>query len=671
MNIISNPLEDPQLQEYKYFFHKRADLFFNEKNRIDSKYKSLKSYANLHEILGVNKFLGEDNKEYWRFCEYMPKVTDLWLTTDKLKFQRFAKYKFKALKYDDLNMWELIVPASEFEHGTYFELRILNKNESKSIGRVPAFAKWVEQDSKIPEQWCARHWDPAQNYVFKYDAHRKKIDFPLIYEAHIGIAQNVLTRTKDSVGSYTDFKNNIIPHIKDNGYNVIQLMGVLEHPLYKSFGYQVSSYFAVSSRFGSINEFKELVDFAHSLDIAIILDIPHSHSSPNTEQGIAEYDTSSYFFNSKMNQWGTASFDYGNEMTRRFLLSNCRFWLEEFHIDGFRFDAVGNMIYVDHGIDDSFSHVGRCFYTSNGEHRIDDYGSLYLCLANDLIHDMAPHAISIAEEFSGMPGMTSMPTQGGLGFDYRFAMGIPDFWAKYIKDGRGMDSLWCEMTNMREYEKTINYVECHDQCINGKNALIWRIIGNDMHQYMSHFSDSWTTAQGIAQYKLMRLVTLATAKNGYLNFMGNEFGHPEWIDGEDYGHRQWHLLTIPYLKYLNLYNYDKDIINFTKNNISHFQHNPTWRLDHNQDCLLAFERGSLLFVFNFHQTKIQEALSIFVPAGKYTEIFSTDEKIYAGHENLTANTNVEHFSDAQSGDQMQTINVYLPPMTALILKKEN
>lgn len=678
--IAQTPLQDPELGEYSFFLQQRIDLYRYELNRVREQHGSLQNYANMHVFFGAHKIVGADGQDYWRFREWMPAATDLWLTTDHLKFQRWAKYKFtrvSANSHDGIpdafhGAWELTIPASELPHGTYMELRVSDGKAIRSERRVPAFARWVEQDKVIQEQWCARLWDPPTDYTFRHDAMRSPKPFPRIYEAHVGIAQPFVGRTADSVGTYAYFTAELLPRIKASGYTVVQLMGVLEHPLYKSFGYQVSSYFAVSSRFGTVNDFKELVDTAHSLGLAVVLDIPHSHAAPNTEQGIAHYDTSPYFFAQKENQWGTVSFDYSQEMTRRFLLSNCRFWMEEFHVDGFRMDAVGNMIYTDHGFGDDFSHVGRCFYDNNSQPRLDENGVLYLSLANTMVHELAPNSLTIAEEFSGMPGMTSDPLVGGLGFDYRFAMGIPDFWAKFIKEGRTMGTLWHEMTNRRSYERTISYMECHDQCINGKDAMIWRLIGPDMYTRMSCFSDSWLSSRGIALFKLMRLLTLSTAGHGYLNFMGNEFGHPEWIDGESYAHRQWNLADEESLKYHKLWNFDKDCLHhLVAKHLSDFQHAPQWRLDHDAMRVLAFERGKLLFVFNFHETQTHEALEIYVSPGKYVEYISSDEVTYAGHGNVVRTVPaVEHFSDPQSGMAEQKISLYLPPLVALVLHRE-
>lgn len=666
----ASPLEDPALEPYRDFLLARASRFEEEKKRIEEQYGSLRAYANIYKNLGPH-LVNEDNGEFWRWREYMPNAESVWLTTARLNFQRFASHRFKDIGN---GYFELILPRTDLPHGEYVELRVQARNQGvgTALRRVPAFAQWVEQDADTPTQWCARMWAPEEPYEFK---HRRPgiLEFPRIYEAHVGMAQSSLTHVGESVGTYEYFRRFVLPRIKACGYTAVQLMGILEHPLYRSFGYQVSSYFAPSFRYGNPDEFKALIDEAHGMGLAVILDITHGHAASNTEQGIARYDGSNYFFSEKMNQWGTPSFDYANEMTRRFLLSNCRYWMDEFRVDGFRFDAVGNMLYLDHGVDDDFSHVGRCFYGKNGEPREDVNGEMHICLANALTHELDKSAITIAEEFSGMPGLTCPPAQGGLGFDYRFAMGIPDFWEKAIEAPREMGSMWYEMTNHRPYDRTISYVECHDQCINGDDAMIWRLLGDSMYRLMGEGQDSWNISRGLAFYRLMRLITLCSADAGYLNFMGNEFGHPEWLDAEEHAHRQWHLADQPDLKYSGLAAWDKaQLKEIVGGHMKDFQKPPMFRFIHEDWRVLAFERGRLLFVFNFHETEARSDLLFAVTPGKYVELLSSDEKRFCGHGNLEiTDPPLEHFTIPLSYRWEQDIKLYMPPMVALVLHREN
>lgn len=671
-----SPLDDPALEPYRSFLERRYTTFKSEKERIEQQYGSLSSYADLFTNLGPH-LIRKDKKEVWRWREYMPHAQDVWLTTSALNFQRVGSHKFKRIND---GYFELLLPKSALPHGEYVELRVQGPTvlddegvlprSTPAMRRVPAFSQWVEQDKHNPNLWCARIWNPSSPYKFKYKRPPRHV-FPRIYEAHVGMAQSSLLHVGESVGTYEYFSRFVLPRVKADGYTAVQLMGIPEHPLYRSFGYQVSGYFAPSSRYGTPDGFRELVDEAHRLGLAIILDIPHAHAASNTEQGIANYDGSNYLFSSKYNQWGTPSFDFNNEMTRRFLLSNCRYWMEEFMVDGFRFDAVGNMLYIDHGVNDSFSHVGRCFYGKDGAPREDIAGELYLCLANDLIHAENPEAVTIAEEFSGMPGLTCSPKNGGLGFDYRFAMGIPDYWEKAIKSPRDMGSLWYEMTNHRPYDRTISYVECHDQSINGDDAMIWRLIGDDMYRFMAVTTDNWNVARGLAFFRLMRLITMSTADAGYLNFMGNEFGHPEWLDAEEHAHRQWHLADQPELKYSGLAAWDRAQMNdLVAKHLRDFEQQPLFRYIHEDNRILAFERGNLLFVFNFNELRPADNLLFAVTPGKYMEILSSDEKKFAGHGNLViSDPPVEHFTKPLSYRPEQDIELYIPPMVALVLER--
>jgi len=662
--VLRHPLEDPALADYYPFLRRRAARIETEANRIRKAHGSLSAYADMHLRMGLQHCAGGG----WRMLEYMPAAERLWLTTDRIAFTIRADHAFSR-RADGL--WELCLPEEALSHGTYYELRVWTA-ETGIARRVPAFARWVEQDSQTPSQWCARVWFPEQAYRFRWDDVPRERQFPRLYEAHVGMAQPSRLHKPGSVGTYAAFASDILPRVCADGYTGVQLMGIPEHPLYKSFGYQVGSYFAPSSRYGTPDDFCALIDEAHRLGLSVILDITHSHASPNTEQGIARYDTSEYLFSRNETQWGTPSFDYEKEVTRRFLLSNCRYWLEVFHVDGFRFDAVGNTLYCDHGIDDDFSHVGRCFYGKNGEPRANAGGETYLGLANIMVHEICPDAVTIAEEFSGMPGLTCPPEKGGLGFDYRFAMGIPDFWAKYIRDGSSMGTLWYEMTNHRPYDRTISYVACHDQCINGEDAMIWRIIGDGMYTHMSPFNASWSTTRGTALYRLMRGMTMLSADAGFLNFMGDEFGHPEWLDDGEHAHRQWHLADDEVSFYAGLARWDRALLReIVGECLPAFRQPPLFRYIHEERRLIAFERGNLLCVFNFHETLSQSSLTFRVTPGKYVEALSSDETRFGGCGNLDSGPKaVEHFSDAGSGIDLQNVTVYLPALTALILRRE-
>ncbi len=661
LNYPTNPLQDIELIDYYPVLQMEQDLFLHEVERIKHNYASLYDYACLHKELGI-QLIKEDDTRYYLCREYAPSASRLFLSLNTNGFGDFKEYEFSR---EEHGFWSLKLPHTALFHGIYYELHVYAKDNTKHV-RIPALASWVEQNILDANQWCARFWNPEFKYTFKNPKISHK--YPIIYEAHVGMAQDKSNyKSIHSYGTYNYFKEVLLPRIKKMGFNTIQLMGIAEHPLYKSFGYQVSSFFAVCHRFGTVNEFKELVDKAHELGICVLLDIVHSHSTSNTREGMAKYDTSSYFFCDKLSQWGTALFDYENEMTRRFLLSNLRYWQEEFNIDGFRFDAVGTMMYNDEGFQDDFSHVNACFYGKDGSNRRNSKGIMYLQLANTLIHDINKEAITIAEEFSGAPGLTSPANQAGLGFDYRFAMGIPDYFAKYItKECTSVTKMWTECSYHRLYDKNLSYVECHDQSINGEDAMIWRLIGDDMYTKMSWNTQNPNIWHGVSLIKLMKLMTFSLADKGYMNFMGNEFGHPEWIDVDVNPYRQWTLTDNALSYYNSLQKYNDDMFKLLEHDI--YKHMPRLRLLHDEKGLIVFERGSLLFFFNFN-TSDSLTICTHVTTGKYIELFSSDESEYAGMSNITAKHAKSLYTKADTGDFEQEIDVQLPALTAFVLKK--
>lgn len=665
INYPNSPLQDIELINYYPILKQEEERYKNEIKRIYTSFQDLYEYANIHKLLGIHLH-EEAGEKYWLCKEYAPDAQEIYLIYDS---DGYGSQKSFAYTSDKKGYFTLKVPYEAFYHGMYYELHIYGKKVKEKQVRVPAFANWVEQNIDNPNQWSARFYYPKEKYQFRYKKPQKVQ--PLIYEAHIGFAKNKIDLSSENergFGTYKYFQKEILPKIKEAGFNTVQLMAIPEHPLYKSFGYQVSSYFAPSHRYGSLDEFKELVDTAHKMGLRVLLDIVHSHATSNTIEGLAQYDTGAFlFYEDKQTQWGTALFDYNKEMTRRFLLSNCRYWLEEFNVDGFRFDAVGTMVFTDEGFSDDFSHVHSCFYDKDNKMRRNNAGILYLQLANTLIHDLNHQNISIAEEFSGTPGITSSPNMAGLGFDYRFAMGIPDFWNSYITEAEAMWKIWHECTNSRIYDHTISYVECHDQSINGEDAMIWRLIGDYMYSNMSYLTENYIVSRGVALSKLMKLITFASADKGYMNFMGNEFGHPEWLDADITPYRQWNLPEDSLLHYKGLQKFNKDMLALAHDNL--FLFSARLRLLDEEKKLILFERNNLLFAFNFHETSPSTLLTK-VTTGKYREILSSDESKYAGHGNLSVKLEIEHFTKPETGVYEQDISLYLPPLTALILKRE-
>ena len=630
---------------------------------------TLSDFASGYLYFGLHR-----TNEGWVFREWAPNATEIYLIGSINAWQKNDKYKLKRL---DNGIWELKLPPEGMHHNEYYKLLMIW--DSGYAERIPAWATYVEQDSQT-KIFCTRVWAPEKPYEHKCKRFEPDTDPLLIYECHIGMATS-----EEKVGTYDEFRTNVLPRIKADGYNAIQLMAIQEHPYYGSFGYHVSSFFAASSRFGTPDDLKRLVDEAHQMGIAVIMDLVHSHAVKNELEGLARFDGSLYqYFHQgerrEHKQWDSLCFDYGKNEVLHFLLSNCKFWLEEYKFDGFRFDGVTSMLYYSHGLGESFAGYGDYF---NGHQ--DDEAITYLTLANEVVHQVNPAAITIAEEVSGMPGLAAKFEDGGYGFNYRLAMNIPDYWIKTIVEEKDEDwhpsSIFWELTNRRADEKTISYAESHDQALVGDKTIIFRLVDADMYTCMSKLeSSSYNTDKGIALHKMIRLVTVSTINGGYLNFMGNEFGHPEWVDfpregngwGYKYARRQWNLVDDKNLKYHYLGDFDKAMLSVIKT-VNKFEETPVVKIwDKDDDQVLAYMRGNLLFVFNFSPDKSYVDYGLLAPEGKYTVVLDSDSPDYGG--NGMIDDHVPHLTqhdNLYAKDKKGWVKLYIPARCALVLKKED
>ena len=640
---------------------------------------SLLDFANGYQYFGLHQL-----KDGWVFREWAPHATDIFLVGDFNNWTESESYKCNRIA--GTGNWELYLPLDAISHGNLYKMHV--KWEGGCGERIPAWATRVVQDD-ITKIFSAQVWAPKEEYQWKdnrfcLEESKKKRTFTpkkdplLIYECHIGMAQDA-----EKVGTYTEFKDNILPRIASAGYNAIQIMAIQEHPYYGSFGYHVSSFFAPSSRCGTPEELKELIDTAHQMGISVIMDIVHSHAVKNEVEGLGNIagDPNQYFYSGERREhpaWDSLCFDYGKNEVIHFLLSNCKYWLTEFHFDGFRFDGVTSMLYYSHGLEETFTGYQDYF---NGHQ--DDNAICYLTLANELIHQVYPKAITIAEEVSGMPGLAAKFKDGGYGFDYRLAMNIPDYWIRTIKEKKDEDwkpsSIFWEVKNRRADEKTISYCESHDQALVGDKTIIFRLIDADMYWHFKRGDETNLVHRGIALHKMIRLVTLGSINGGYLNFMGNEFGHPEWIDfpregngwSHKYARRQWNLVDNKDLDYHFLSDFDRAMINVVKSE-KHFNLTPVEEVWHNDgDQVLAFKRGKLLFVFNFSPTQSFADYGLLVEAGEYEVVLNTDAKDFGG--NGLADDNVKHFTNYDPLYEKVGkgwLKLYIPARSAIVLRNK-
>ncbi|MBM4272362.1 MAG: 1,4-alpha-glucan-branching enzyme [Deltaproteobacteria bacterium] len=656
---------DTLLKPYREALFRRLVKVRDTEMRLTEGKTSLSDFASGHEYFGLHY---RNNR--WVFREWAPNATAVYLVGNMTDWREKKAFALKRLNRE--GVWEITLSPDAMQHGDLYRLKIHWPGGRGD--RIPAWARRVVQD---PETliFNAQVWMPPSAFRWQYPDFTCPASPRFVYEAHIGMAQD-----EAKVGTYKEFTDKILPRIVRSGYNTLQLMAVQEHPYYGSFGYQVSSFFAASSRFGVPEDLKELVDAAHASGISVIMDIIHSHAAANEVEGLSRFDGTPYqYFHEGQRGyhrvWDSRCFNYGKPEVLHFLLSNCRFWLDEYRFDGFRFDGVTSMLYLDHGLHRVFTS-----YTDYFDSDVDEDALVYLTLANKVVHEVRPDAITIAEDVSGMPGLALPIRDGGNGFDYRFAMGVPDYWIKLLKEIPDeewpLGHLWFELNNRRSNEKTISYAESHDQALVGDKTIIFRLMDADMYHHMMIGDENLNVDRGVALHKMIRLVTMATAADGYLNFMGNEFGHPEWIDfpregnnwSYEYARRQWYLVDDPGLKYRFLGLFDRDMIAMA--NQIHLLESPAPRLilTHSSDRVLAFTRSDLLFVFNFHPTCSFSDYRMEVPPGKYMAVLNSDDPKYGGHGRI--NPEQEYFTipEKMSGYFRHSISLYLPTRTALVLR---
>ena len=659
---------DAYLEPYEDAIRGRHDHYLWKLNQLTGNgRKSLTDFANGHEYYGLHKL-----SKGWVFREWAPNATEIYLVGDFNGWQETERYRAKRI--EGTGNWELRLSEKAITHGDLYKMHVYWNGGCGE--RIPAWVRRVVQDEQTGI-FSAQVWQPEHAYEWSKKKFKPNTSPLLIYECHIGMGQDA-----EKVGSYTEFKELVLPRIIDDGYNCVQIMAIQEHPYYGSFGYHVSSFFAASSRFGTPEELKSLIDEAHKHGVAVIMDIVHSHAVKNEVEGLGNLagDPNQFFYPGERREhpaWDSLCFDYGKDEVIHFLLSNCKYWLEEFHFDGFRFDGVTSMLYYSHGLGEAFTNYGDYF---NGHQ--DDNAICYLTLANKLIHEVNPKAITIAEEVSGMPGLAARIDDGGYGFDYRMAMNIPDFWIKTIKELSDENwkpsSIFWEVKNRRSDERTISYCESHDQALVGDKTIVFRLIDADMYWHFKKGDENGVAHRGIALHKMIRLVTAAAINGGYLNFMGNEFGHPEWIDfpregngwSYKYARRQWNLVDNKELDYHYLGDFDKQMLKVIKSE-KDFIKTPVQEIWHNDgDQVLAFMRGNLVFVFNFNPTTSFTDYGFLVPTGAYNVVLNSDASEFGG--NNLADDSVTHLTNYDPlyvAERKEWLKLYIPARSAVVLRK--
>ena len=660
MKIVDN---DSWLTPVADEVQKRYDRFCNRLKSIEKQYGSLCAFASAHQFFGLHY---DRIRRGWWYREWAPAAHYISIFGDFNDWQRYAN----PLENTGNGVWEIFLPDDEYKnklvHGSL--LKVIVQSSIGEQERLPIYINRVVQDENTKD-FSAQLWNPEKPYVFENQSPELKDEPLLIYESHVGMAQE-----KEEVGSYNEFITNVLPRVKAAGYNAVQLMAIAEHPYYGSFGYHVSNFFAASSRFGTPEELKKLVDTAHGMGLLVIMDLVHSHTVKNVREGINLFDGTEYQYLKPGQegihpQWDSKLFNYGKTETLQLLLSNVRYWLDEYHFDGYRFDGVTSMLYKDHGIGTTFDSPWK--YFGDG---VDNDAVTYLQLANKLIHDIDTQNVTIAEDVSGMPGICAKIEDGGIGFDYRLGMGLPDFWIKVLKDQSdeqwNMHEFFFTMTNRLQDVKTIAYAESHDQALVGDKTIAFRLMDKEMYTAMDKASQNMIIDRGIALHKMIRFFTICLGGDAWLNFMGNEFGHPEWIDfprydngwSYKYAKRQWSLADADYLKYHWLGDFDKAMLDFVKKT-KVMQAAPAWLLEADEDNkTIVFERNNLIFVFNWGQKSLPDYNIKVKHTGDYKIVFSSDDKCFGGFENIDKNA---FFPSERNRDEV-TMKIYNVARTAVV-----
>ena len=652
---------NPQLAPFAGDIDLRMFLYRATRDRILKEGQSLNDFANAYEFFGFHHVDGG-----WYYREWAPSAYQLYLEGD---FNNWNQTSHPLTPIGDGN-WEIFLPGDDALWDGCKVKTVVDANMTRTE-HIPLYARRAVQDKKT-RLFCAEVVDDRKTFQWT-DQSFKGEDSLFIYEAHVGMAQE-----EGKVGSYREFADLILPRIKKAGYNTVQLMAIMEHPYYGSFGYQVSNFYAASSWFGKPEDLKYLINTAHSMGIRVLLDVVHSHAVKNTAEGINMFDGTTWqFFHDGPKgdhpAWGTKCFDYGKTGVLHFLLSDLKFWMTEYHFDGFRFDGVTSMLYHDHGLGTDFNTNDKYFSFNTHTEAIT-----YLQLANELIHQVNPAAITIAEDMSGMPGMCLPISDGGIGFDYRLAMGLPDMWVHTVKEKKDefwdIFKMWCEMCMRRPGEGTVAYVESHDQALVGDKTMIFRLADAAMYTDMEKTTHNPVIDRAIALHKMIRLFTMAGGGEAYLNFMGNEFGHPEWIDfpregngwSFHYCRRQWSLRDNPKLKYEWLGQFDEDMVHLAKEANLFDQRMGNLRLIDSTRQVIVFYRSGLLFALNFSPCNSYTDVEISLPdIADYEVAMCSDDAKYGGND-LVAHMKYPAQVDKEGNS---TIKLYLPARTAVVLKE--
>nr|QYS25850.1 starch branching enzyme [Fritillaria thunbergii] len=670
---------DPFLKPHRAHLDYRYGQYKKIRGLIDKHEGGLDTFSRGYEKFGFNR-----SADGITYREWAPGAKSASLIGDFNNWNPNAD----VMSRNEFGVWEIFLPNNADEspaipHGSRVKIRMDTPSGIKDS--IPAWIKFsVQAPGEIP--YNGIYYDPPEEEKYLFQHAQPKAPKSLrIYESHVGMSS-----TEPMINTYVSFRDDVLPRIKRLGYDAVQIMAIQEHSYYASFGYHVTNFFAPSSRFGTPDELKSLIDKAHELGLLVLMDIVHSHASNNVLDGLNQFDgTDTHYFHAGSRgyhwMWDSRLFNYGNWEVMRFLLSNARWWLDEYKFDGFRFDGVTSMMYTHHGLQVAFTGNYNEYFGLT----TDVDAVVYLMLVNDLIHGLFPDAVTVGEDVSGMPAFGIPVQDGGIGFNYRLHMAVADKWIDILKlkdEDWKMGDIVHTLTNRRWQEKCVVYAESHDQALVGDKTIAFWLMDKDMYDFMAVNGPSTPRIdRGIALHKMIRLITMGLGGDGYLNFMGNEFGHPEWIDfprgdrylpsGEvvpgnddsyDKCRRRFDLGDAYFLRYHGLQEFDQAMQHLEETYcFMSSKHQYISRQDE-KDKTIIFERGNLVFVFNFHWANsfFDYKVGCLKP-GKYKVVLDSDDKLFGGFGRI--DHTVDYFSTKKKHDgRACSFSVYAPSRTAVV-----
>ncbi len=559
------------------------------------------------------------------------------------------------VRWDSSGIWEGFIP--EVGKGEVYKYKIQSHNNDVWTEKADPFAKYCEHPPKTASiVWTADHkWKDKEWMGYRKD--KNGLDRPYsVYEVHLGSWKK---NAGNGFMTYKELAKDLVSYVKEMGYTHIEFMPIMEYPYDPSWGYQLTGYFAPTSRFGSPEEFKMLVDTFHQNDIGVILDWVPSHF-PEDAHGLGFFDGSNLYEHPDRKKgyhtdWKSLIFNYGRNEVRAFLISNALYWLDQYHVDGLRVDAVASMLYLDYSREE-------------GEWDPNIYGNnenleaiSFIRELNEAVYSNFDGVQTIAEESTAFSGVSRKVEFGGLGFGMKWMMGwmhdtLQFFQKEPIYRRHHQNDLTFSMT----YAFTEHFMLpfSHDEVVYGKQSLVYRMPG-----------DEW---QRFANLRLL-FGYMFTHPGTKLMFMGGEFGQTaEWNFQQSL---DWHLLQ--YDGHAGIQQFVKDLNHLYKSSPALYekQFSPEgfqWidYSDHENSILTYVRKGhdeknDLIIALNFTPVP-RENYRIGIPKkGKIKEVLNSDDKKYGGGGNL--NTTIKSSTIASHGHK-KSIEITIPPLGIVILK---